>query len=352
MGTSLPALGKIHPDFFKSVIFPRLGAASGSTIIGPRHGVDFGAIEVGGKVIAISSDPFFIAPALGWERAAWFAVHILASDVAVSGIMPTHLCIDLNLPPETDEQVLKRMWLVVHRECKKMGITVISGHTARYAGCSYPMVGGAVMFGIGEREALRDPKNIRPGDLIVVTKGPAIEAAGLMAAQFPEFLEECYGTPFARRARRIVERMSTVRDAQVASRIQGVVAMHDATECGVMGGLYEMAHAGGWGVEVWKDMIVFDNTVRKICECFDLEPYHAISEGTMIAVVREKDARRLVSLLNAEAIPSSIVGRVLPRRMGKTIIEGRRARKLTHPTEDPFWSCFERYLELQKRGRR
>lgn len=349
MYRKLPALGKIHPQFFNTVIFPRLGATSSATLIGPRHGVDFGAIEVGGKVIAISTDPFFIAPALGWERAAWFAVHILASDVAVSGIMPTHLCIDLNLPPETDERILRRMWLMVHRECKKMGITIISGHTARYAGCAYPMVGGAVMFGVGDRTSLRDPKNVRPGDLIVITKGPAVEAAGLMAAQFPEFLEERYGERFVKLARGIFARMSTVLDAQVASGVKGVVAMHDATECGIMGGLYEMADAGGWGLEVWKDMIVFDDTVRKVCECFDLEPYNAISEGTMIAVVREKAAKRLISLLEAAAIPSSIAGRILPRSKGMTIVERRRTRSLAHPREDPFWPCFEKYLAIQKK---
>jgi len=50
--------------------------------------------------MVLSTDPFFIAKELGLEKAAWFAVHIIASDVAVSGIPPKYLAIDLNLPPE------------------------------------------------------------------------------------------------------------------------------------------------------------------------------------------------------------------------------------------------------------
>ncbi len=344
----LPRLGKVDPEFFNSVIFPRLGARSLSTIIGPRHGVDFGAISVGGKVITISTDPFFIAPALGWEKAAWFAVHILASDVAVSGISPTHLCIDLNLPPEIDEATLERIWLVVDDECRKMGVTVISGHTARYAGCNYPMVGGATMFGVGERKDLRDPKNIKVGDEIVITKGPAIETAGLMSTQFPEFLEERFGAAFLKKAHAIFYQMSAVEDARVASKVKGVVAMHDATECGIWGGLYEMANAGGWGISVDKGAIPLDPTVKDVCDFFEIEPYRAISEGTLIAVVRKKDSKRLVRLLEDHGIPASVSGEVIPKGKGLNIIDGTKTHPLIHPKEDPFWIQFEKYLTIQR----
>ena len=82
----LPDLGKIHPDFFDRVIYPSLGAASGDVVIGPRHGVDYGVIRVGDRYIALSTDPFFIVPSLGFARAAWFGFHIVVCDVAVSGL--------------------------------------------------------------------------------------------------------------------------------------------------------------------------------------------------------------------------------------------------------------------------
>ena len=74
----LPKLGKATPEFFDEVIFPRLGAKDDSVIIGPTHGVDFAAVEIGGQALVMSTDPFFVAPSLGWERAAWFALHIIA----------------------------------------------------------------------------------------------------------------------------------------------------------------------------------------------------------------------------------------------------------------------------------
>ena len=76
----LPELGKIHPQFFDRVIYPRLGADDDSIVIGPRHGVDYGVIRVGGQAIAMSTDPFFIVPSFGFAKAAWFGFHIIFCD--------------------------------------------------------------------------------------------------------------------------------------------------------------------------------------------------------------------------------------------------------------------------------
>ena len=100
MKNNLPKLGKIHPDFFNQHIYSKLGKPDQSIIVGPQNGVDFGVVDLGAKVMVLSTDPFFIAKELGLEKAAWFAVHIIASDVSVSGIAPQYLAIDLNLPPE------------------------------------------------------------------------------------------------------------------------------------------------------------------------------------------------------------------------------------------------------------
>jgi hydrogenase maturation factor len=42
----------------------------------------------------------------GWERAAWFAVHILASDTATAGLPLRWLTVDLNLPLDLSDQDL------------------------------------------------------------------------------------------------------------------------------------------------------------------------------------------------------------------------------------------------------
>ena len=82
----MPEIGKISPEIFTEVIFPRLGAKSCDIIVGPQHGVDVGIVEIGDKAVSFTTDPVFIVPQYGWERAAWFAIHIIISDSVTSGL--------------------------------------------------------------------------------------------------------------------------------------------------------------------------------------------------------------------------------------------------------------------------
>lgn len=189
----------------------------------------------------------FIVPNYGWERSAWFAVHILASDEVVSGIPPKYLSIDLNLPPDIELEHLETMWTTVSEECKKLGISITSGHTGRYDNCDYPMVGGATMFGVGEKGKYVTPQMAREGDKVIITKGPAIETTGILATMFPQILKEKYGKSFVNKAQDIFWKQSVVKEAlkagEVGLREEGVTSMHDGTEYGVWGGLIEMARA-------------------------------------------------------------------------------------------------------------
>ena len=78
--------GKATAELFEQVILRRLGAKDRDVLVGPEHGVDVGVVRVAdGVAMALTADPVFVVPAYGWDRAAWFAVHILASDASTSG---------------------------------------------------------------------------------------------------------------------------------------------------------------------------------------------------------------------------------------------------------------------------
>ena len=333
----LPDLGKIHPAFFDRVIYPRLGAASGDVVIGPRHGVDYGVIRVGGLYMALSTDPFFIVPSFGFSKAAWFGFHIVFCDVAVSGLEPRYLAIDLNLPPEISEAELEELWDSVHAEAKKYGISVVTGHTARYTGCNYPMVGGATAIAVGGKRDLRGPDRVKKKDRIVITKGPAIETTGLLAVLFPEKFIAAGGESFQREAAAVFSQMTVMEDCAVARRFRGVHVMHDATECGVWGGLYEMARAGGYGLRVEEEAIPVQPVIRKTADLFGFDAFSAISEGTLIAMVERKDTDGLIGALKDQGIPAAVAGEVVAAEEGLKIIGRAGERILEYPKVDPYW---------------
>ena len=348
----IPEIGKISPEVFNELIFPRLGAKSEKVLVGPQHGVDVGIVEIGDKAVSFTCDPVFIVPEYGWERAAWFAVHILASDSVTSGLKPKFLSIDLNLPMEMTKEELEIMWDTMHQECKKLGISIICGHTARYENCHYPMVGGATVVGIGEKDEYVTPKMAKAGDKIIITKGPAIEATGIFATMFPQLIEKQFGHDFSEKAQQIFYEMSVVEDAMIAVSVgirnNGVTTMHDATECGIWGGLYELAQAAGLGVKVKKEQIVVEDCVAEICGYFGIDPYASISEGTLIIACRQYKARKVVEALSQKGIKSSIVGELTEPGKGMVLVEGGKEKRLEHPIVDPFWKAFYGALKQYK----
>ncbi len=338
----LPELGKIHPAFFDRVIYPRLGAKDPNGLIGPRHGVDYGVFKVGGTCISLSTDPFFIVPAFGFGRAAWFAFHIIMSDVAVSGLTPKYLTVDLNLPPEMTEEQIEEMWETVHQEAVKYGVNIITGHTARYTGCSFPMVGGATGIAMGTEDELRGPHKVKPGDLVIITKGPAVETTGLLAISFPDKFKAAFGSDFQKQAGDIYYQMSVMDDCAIAREFSGVHAMHDATECGIWGGLYEMAQAGGYGLRVEKDQIVTQEVIKKTCDHFAIDPFVSISEGTLLAMVDPKDVDALLAEFKRHNILASVAGEVTKKESGLKITENRKTFDLIHPKVDPYWGLADK----------
>jgi hydrogenase maturation factor len=340
--------GKATAELFEQVILRRLGARDDDVLVGPRHGVDVGVVRVAdGVAMAITADPVFVVPAYGWERAAWFAVHILASDAATSGLPLRWMAVDLNLPPQMTDVDLTALWDAFHRACEGIGVAVVTGHTARYDGCTWPMVGGAVCIASGPEHEFVTPTMARPGDLVVVTKGAAIEATALFAATFPDRLAEGIGADLVKKADALFERMTVVPEATVARgfglRDAGVTSMHDATEGGVFGGLTEVAAASGAGMRIERSAIPVPEEVRAVCEYTGMDPYTSISEGTLIATVVPTRADAFVAALAEEGIDAAVVGEVTEPSDGVILVEPDGERPLEHPGLDPFWGAFGRW---------
>ncbi|MFH0765778.1 MAG: AIR synthase family protein [Calditrichota bacterium] len=350
MKTELPAIGKISQDIFDQIILPNLGRPRSEVLVGPQNGVDVGVVDIGHDLVMVTTcDPIFIVPPYGWERSAWFAVHILASDAATSGLAPNYITLDLNLPLSINRDEFETMWRVIHRECDKIGMAVISGHTGRYEGCQYPMIGGATVICIGSKDKYVTPQMARVGDRIIITKGAAIEAAGLFAVTYPQIVADKYGDSVAQEAERVFEQMSVVDDAltavSVGVRDEGVTSMHDATECGVWGGLHETAQASQVGMVVEKSNIIVQDVVGKVCRLFDIDPYSSISEGTLIITCRPHKAEEVLRRLADKGIPASDVGEIVERSKGIHYWDGGKEYDLQHPRVDPFWAAFGKAAE-------
>jgi hydrogenase maturation factor len=340
-------IGKINAEMFDKFLLKRLGHEDKSVIVPPLTGVDAGVIDIGNdRVLIVAEDPIFTIPGLPLEMFGWYTVHIGASDVAVMGVKPRYITYTLLMPPETPDKDFQIIVDSIHQTAKELEIAIVGGHTGYYPGFAAPTIGGITVFALAERGKYVTPAGARPGNDILLTKGPAIETAAILSVVREKELQKNYPQSLIDRAKDLNKQMTVVKDALTAMKVGGITAMHDATEGGVIGGLFEMANASGVGMEIDESRFLYPDEVKMVCEAFAIDPSVAIAEGSLLITVKPEYSDRVIQKLKDERIPSSKIGgvkkdsgqRFMKRRDGTVI-------PLTIPDQDPFWPAFFKGLE-------
>jgi hydrogenase expression/formation protein HypE len=347
---SFPHIGKIGKEYFDGVVYPHLGRKREEVVIGPAHGCDNAVIKINERqVMVVTTDPLSIIPALGIEDSAWLSVHLLASDLVTSGIAPQYAVFDLNLPVETTSDDFETYWKAIHEECTRLGIAIVAGHTGKFIGCNYTVVGGGMMIGISDKDSYVAPTMARPGDHVIVTKGAAIATTGILARVFPETVARSCGREVQSRCAELFRDFSVVTDALTAARVglreNGVTAMHDATEGGVFGALHEIATASNCGIRIRRPEIPLASETRQVCSLFDLDPYVSLSEGTLVIAARPEKVSGILSALREKSIRAADVGVFLPPSEGMWVETEAGLGPLVRVEADPYWQAYAQAVE-------
>jgi hydrogenase expression/formation protein HypE len=343
----MPSLGKLGPEFLQKAVLGKLGADSAELLQGPSFGVDNAVIRVAPSIVAVcKTDPVSLIPSLGVANSAWLSVHLLASDVTTSGFRPTFAFFDLNLPPRMQDAEVEAYWHGIHRACKELGVAIAGGHTGRFVGCDYTVMGGGFMIALGPEERYLTSNMAQEGDELILTKGAAIATTGILAHAFPETVEQKFGGKFLKAAQAYLSQFSTVNDALIAAsagvRADGVTAMHDVTEGGVFGGIIELLSASRKGARIKKESVVVSNETSHICELFGVDPYKALSEGSLLISAKPKKVERVQALLSDAGIRSSRLGKIVGPENGIMLVDESGERTLEYPEEDTYWAAYWR----------
>lgn len=340
-------LGKFDEKYLRKVIFRRLGVKRREILVGPRFGVDNSVVRLAnGNVLVATTDPLSFIPELGARDSAWLSVNLLASDLATSGFASQYGMFDFNLPPRLKESQFAEYWRAFHTECARIGLAIVGGHTGKYEGCDYTVIGGGVLFAIGPERDYLTSAMARDGDDVVLTKGTSIETTAILSRVFPRIIRRALGTRLLERSRRYLRKVTTVDDALTAVSVgvhrNGVTAMHDATEGGVTAAVMELAMASGLGMELDLDKVLISEETEKICQLFRIDPLTSLSEGSLVIACRPHKTKRLLTKLHSIGTEAEQIGN-LTSRTRSVYGTGRRGRvRLRYPTSDPYWKAYRK----------
>ncbi len=294
--------GKLKESVLKRSILKQLHKRNGDVAVASAVGADYGAINVQAELsMVMASDPVVVSGA----TAPGTAIVSACNNVACSGAVPTGVSVTILLPTATNEEELRGIMKDLDDACAACRVDIVSGHTEVTRAVSEPVIVATVVGAASQKEMLHN-QNIRPGMDIVATKWVGMEGAFALVKENEEALRTRYAQPFIDKAKISRQMMSILPEAAVAVR-SGACAMHDVSEGGIFGALWEMAECAGVGLEIDLKKIPIRQETIEICEFFDINPYKIVSSGCLL--IASSDGNALVMELEKAGIPAVVIGK-------------------------------------------
>ena len=297
--------GKLPLDLLENLL-GKVETADPRVVLGPRPGEDAALIDFGDRYLVAKTDPITFAT----DLIGWYMVNVNANDLAVMGATPKWLLATLLLPDGTMESRVSEIFGQLRDACSEIGVSLIGGHTEVTYGLDRPIAVGAMLGEVDNDKAILS-SGVQPGDSLILTKGVAVEGTSILAREAANQLAECGIDPDA------IERaagflfdpgISVLKDARIVAESGEVHAMHDPTEGGLSGGLYELAAASGVGFDIEATSIPILSECRRFCEALGLAPLGLIASGSLLAAVAPQSADAVIAALSSEGIDARVIG--------------------------------------------
>ena len=325
-------IGKVPENILKRAVFKQLHHRRPEVLLHPGVGEDCSAVAVGeDEALVFSTDPI-----TGTDKGiGTLAVHITANDLASSGAEPIGILTSIILPEYTEEPDLRRIMMEIEGACNELSIEVMGGHTEVSDVVNRPVI---TVMGVGKvkKDKLLSTGGLKPGDELVMTKWAGIEGTSIIAAEKEEILKKTLPKELIDEAVSCKKLLSVVPEARIASEC-GATAMHDVTEGGIFGALWEIGAASGVGITADLRKIPIKQETIEICEVFDINPYMLISSGSML--IGCPQGNLLVEKLMHNGINAVVIGRATEGN-DRIVVNGDETRYLGPAGSDELYKIY------------
>lgn len=327
-------VGKVPENVLKRSVFKQLHTTRKEVLLGAGVGEDCAAMKLAeDEVFVISTDPITGAA----KDIGALAVQITVNDLASAGAEPIGIMLTVLLPENAEEKDLKTVMAQVEEACEKNRIQVMGGHTEVTKVVNQIVIS---VTGVGKAKEGRviSTVGVKPGMDIIVTKWIGIEGTAILAKEKEAVLRERYSQPFIDKAKELDRYISVLSEAATAVK-SGVAAMHDVTEGGIFGALWEIAEASGVGLEIDLKKIPLKQETVEICEFFGINPYELISSGSMLMAA--EDGNGLVMELEKAGIPAVVIGKATDSN-DRVLLNEEERRFLEPPKTDELYKALSK----------
>ncbi len=323
-------IGKIPADILERIVLNPINRNKNrrdEIIIRPKTGEDCSAVDMKGELCIVSTDPITGAD----NNAGYIAVHINCNDIASSGGEPVGILITVLLPKGSSEELLEEIMSGAYKAANEIGIEILGGHTEVTEAVVKPVISAAV---IGKSSNMRfiSSGGAKVGQSVIMTKWAGLEGTSIIATDYCDKLKNKIDEKVLKSAMDMSGFLSVVPESKIALE-HGATAMHDVTEGGIFGAVWEVSDCSDTGIIIYEDKIPIKQETKEICKATNINPYSLISSGSMI--ITTFDGESLVNKLNSVGIEAAIIGEITEN--GKFIECNGEKRPLLPPESDELY---------------
>ncbi|OOM77703.1 hydrogenase isoenzymes formation protein HypE [Clostridium puniceum] len=320
--------GKLDFDDLKNIILNNKTIKRNEVKVRNDVGEDCSIIDFGDCEGIFSTDPITGAN----QNVGKLAVHVNCNDIASSGGEPIGILITILAPTSSSIEEINTIMHEIDEEAAKIGVEIIGGHTEVTSAVNR-MVISVTVIGKNKKGKSIKTAGAQLGDDIIVTKAMGLEGTHILINDYEERLKNVLSKEEIDFGKSLIDKISVLEEGKIGGEF-GVNSMHDITEGGLLGGLFEVAMASDKGFKIFKDKIPIFDITKKVCEEFQIDPLRLISSGSMLIIT--KNGEELIKKLNYKGIDGSIIGTICEK--DGILVEDNKEIKVKPPKRDELFN--------------
>ena len=325
--------GKVSESILKRSILKKCTFRHPQVICGAGTGNDSAVLDVKGKTVASAS---VHTAALHFLSDISYEVEHAMNNLACSGCLSEAVLLSILLPKECAETELKQIMDRAAEACQRWKVQIAGGHTEVSAFVQHPVL-TVTALGTATEEVVQI-KNAGPGMDILITGTVGLEGTVLLAKAFEQELLEKFPLDLVEQSKNLAPTICIAREAQAAKQA-GAAALHDLSQGGVFGALWEFCDGASVGMEADLRKIPIRQETVELCELFGLNPYCMRSGGSLL--IAAADGANMKARLQQQGIASEIIGRTTNSN-DRIFRNGSETRFLDKPVQDELLAFMEK----------
>ncbi|NMW84263.1 hydrogenase maturation protein [Peptoniphilus sp. AGMB00490] len=326
-------IGKLKAELLEKYIFNNLSSNREEVIIKGGTGLDNAVLDFGGDLIVASTDPITGAS----KNIGSLAINVSVNDVSCQCADPVGVLMTVLIPPSATIDDLKEIIDDANSTANKLNVDIVGGHTEITDAVNKILISTTVL-GRVNKKIRPDIKSIKPGDVIAVSKYIGIEGTSIIAHDKSN-IKEVLNEEELKLAISLSDEISVLKESRLASKY-GVKHMHDITEGGLYGALWETGVAIDYGLATYYDNIPVLDVTKKVSEFYAIDPMRLISSGSMLMIFEKDKFTEFKKAAKNEGIKVTKIGEVI--KENKTVVVfNDKTLALSEPSSDELYKIID-----------